>query len=333
MFNTSTKTIKQQQDEISEALDQAYTEFVAYKVRRVVLKNVMLIGRSRTGKSTLQSILVDPRQVGAETTLYAQTKCASFQSYVVEGSTSTEDVYQAENDEAADKQKITKKKPRTKKREESATGITVLNIIDTPGLFEHAAVGMDIQDNATILDTIQMCINREITKFHLVCFCASFESGINDQDIESLEVLINFLGNDISKNSCLIITRCESKGEQERKKLHHELLNDSHFKKFAHYFERGIHFSGVLNRDNWNKAHKDTLQDQFETICGYRQDLIDLFSDAIEPFEIKNCDFAYVKQNFNERQNLLTELQDLKKTGKNNEELIKKLKSESCAIS
>jgi hypothetical protein len=75
--------------------------------------------------------------------------------------------------------------------------VTVLNIIDTHGLFEHAPSAEEIQDNKTILDTIEKCIRREITKFRLVCFCASFESGINDQDIASLKLLVDFLGKDI----------------------------------------------------------------------------------------------------------------------------------------
>jgi predicted GTPase len=55
----------------------------------------------------------------------------------------------------------------------------VLNIIDTSGLFERSNNEIDIRDNETILKTIGICINREITKFHVVCFCVAITEGIN----------------------------------------------------------------------------------------------------------------------------------------------------------
>jgi septin family protein len=86
MFGTSSKTIKEQQDEIASSINEAYTKHILYKVRRVIPKNIMLIGRTRTGKSAIQNVLVDPRKIGEESTLYAQTRFAEFQSYIVEGS-------------------------------------------------------------------------------------------------------------------------------------------------------------------------------------------------------------------------------------------------------
>ncbi|UJR18484.1 hypothetical protein I4U23_005390 [Adineta vaga] len=318
MFPSSSKRVEERQAEITKSVNEAYAKFVPHKVRKVILKNILLIGRTRTGKSTIQSVLVDPRKIGAESTLYAQTKVADFQSYIVEGT-------KAERDQATDPITIENQVEQAHNEEINTNleniqeeAVTVLNIIDTPGLFEHGSTSDNIQDNETILDTIQTCINREITKFHLVCFCASFESGINNQDIESLKLLINFLGKDVSKNSCLIITRCESKDKTERDKLVKEIVHDIHFKDIASYFQKGIHFSGVLNRDNWIKGQKDTIEDQFETICGYRADLINLFSTATDPFEIKNCDFTELQKILKSREELLEKIEKLKQQNNNN---------------
>ncbi len=47
----------------------------------------------------------------------------------------------------------------------------VLNVIDTPGLFERSSNEMDLRDNEAILKTIGFCINLQITSFHAICFC------------------------------------------------------------------------------------------------------------------------------------------------------------------
>jgi septin family protein len=333
MFGTSPKTIKEQQDEIATSIQEAYTKHVSYKVRRVIPKNIMLIGRTRTGKSTIQNVLVDPRKIGAESTLYAQTRYAEFQSYIVEGSVAKLDQQPVPTHTEDTNRQVDDQETSTDLENSREGAVTVLNIIDTPGLFEHAASAEDIQDNTAILKTIETCIRREITKFHLVCFCASFESGINDQDIASLKLLVEFLGKDISKNACLIVTRCESKDQKQRDKLIKEIKNDIHFKEIEPYFQKGIHFSGALNRDNWNKAQRKTLEDQFETICEYREDLINLFSSATDPFEIKHCEFADVVQVIKERQDLLVQIEKLKQKGEHDEKLIRKLKENPCVIS
>ncbi|CAF4681899.1 unnamed protein product, partial [Rotaria sp. Silwood2] len=107
----------------------------------------------------------------------------------------------------------------------------VLNIIDTPGLFEHSNNEVDIRDNDMILKTIGICISMEITKFHVICFCVSLTTGISREDIQSLSLLIDYLGPEASKNSCLIITRCESIGEGQRETLKKELMEDAYFKQ------------------------------------------------------------------------------------------------------
>ncbi|CAF4888490.1 unnamed protein product [Rotaria socialis] len=213
-------------------------------------KNVMLIGRSRTGKSTIKMLLVDPTKIPEDMDLKSGTKEPLFQSYHI-----------------AEKQ-------------------VILNIIDTPGLFERGIDADKLRDNKTILKTIKICVNREITKFHFICFCVSIISGINQQDIESLVLLTEYLGSELSRNSCLIITHCESKNDTQRDKMHKQLFEDSYFKAIASFFELGIFFTGSINWDDYNNGHKSIIG-QFKTSISYRTTLIDLFGDnSVEPFQI-----------------------------------------------
>ncbi|CAF4853478.1 unnamed protein product [Rotaria socialis] len=177
-----------------------YTTDGKFHVTRAEPRNIMLIGRTRTGKSTIKSLLVDPTVVPTDLTLKSDSRDPLFETFHV------------------------------------SDNRIVLNIIDTPGLFEHGDDEMSIRDNDAILNTIEVCVNREITKFHVVCFCAAVTAGLNREDIDSLKLLVKFLGDEISKNSCLIITRCESKDDQQREKMRKELSEDTYFKEIAPFF-------------------------------------------------------------------------------------------------
>jgi hypothetical protein len=161
----------------------------------------------------------------------------------------------------------------------------VLNIIDSPGLFERGSKEQDIRDNMVIMRTIEDCINHEITKLHVICFCMSFTTGLHQEDVETVRLLINFLGEDISRNSCLILTRCESMDEEQRNRMKKELLEDAHFKKIAPYFKKGIFFSGAINRDHFMKGY-EIVKDQFDVVNEYRNRLIDFFVNENEPLPI-----------------------------------------------
>ena len=241
--------------EIEDKIKEAYKRVNHHIVRKVEQKNILLIGRTRTGKSTIKKVLVDPTQVADEMRLAAQTRAATFESFIID-------------DDAM-----------------------VLNIIDTPGLFERGASSMDLMDNKTILKTIEQCVAREITKFHLICFCASFEAGINDEDVKAIKLLTEFLGPEVSQSACLVITRCESKSEELRNSLRREIESDTLFQPLTGYFRRGIFFSGSLDRDSYNNA-TDNLYYQFETIVAYRDKLIDALKENVEPFAVRDSNIT-----------------------------------------
>ncbi|CAF0962032.1 unnamed protein product [Adineta steineri] len=144
-------------DTILTEIRQEYQAYGKYPMKEVEHKNILLIGRTRTGKSTIKSLLVNPTNVPNELTLKSGTKESRFQSFHLQ-----------EDD-------------------------VVLNITDTSGLFEHSNKELEIRDNEMILKTIGFCINIEITKFHAICFCVFLTTGINQEDIQALSLLIDYL--------------------------------------------------------------------------------------------------------------------------------------------
>ena len=179
----------------------------------------------------------------------------------------------------------------------------VLNIIDTPGLFERGNQEIDIRDNEKILATIGFCINLQITSFHVICFCVSLPSGINQEDIRSLELLIDYFGPEASKNSCLIITHCESINQARCNNLKKELMEDIYFKKVAAFFHLGVFFSGSINRDDCERGHENVYH-QYNTVSRYRDTLIELFLTTNEPVLIDKM--AATSRKFAETYRILT---------------------------
>ena len=184
-----------------------------------------------------------------------------------------------------------------------------LNIIDTPGLFERGSGDNDIRDNDAIMQTIERCANMEITTFDAICFCVAITAGINGDDVKSIELFMKLLGGDISSNSCLIITHCESKSEAQRKMIVRELSEDKFFKEIAPFFKRGIFFSGSINRDNYNNGNECIL-DEYVCICEYRTKLIELFSENIKPFPITSSQISTIRQANEAKEKMAQQLQN-----------------------
>ncbi|CAM4850361.1 unnamed protein product [Rotaria magnacalcarata] len=244
------RDIEGERQKIIKKIEDDFKENAEYKMNEIEHRNILILGRSRAGKSTITSLLADPTEVPKDLTLKSETKQAHYCSFHL----------QKDN--------------------------VVINIIDTPGLFERSTTEVDVRDNATILDTIGTCINMEITKFHVICFCVSLTNGINGDDIKSLQILIEYLGKKISKISCLIITHCESKSEEKRNRLKEELVQDNYFKKIAPFFELGIFFSGSINPDDFHLGN-ESVWEQYFTVSEYRTQLIEFFISIKKPLKIE----------------------------------------------
>ena len=165
----------------------------------------MLVGRTLTGKSTVKALLIDPTTIPPNFSLASDTKDPLLESLYL-------------NDCQM-----------------------MLNIIDTPGLFQTCRRGVDARDNETILRTIGSYINHEINKLHVICFCMPIACGLNLDDINSIKLLIDFFGPEASRNSCLIVTHCESKNGSQRTRLIAELHDSVYLKEIIRYFELGVH--------------------------------------------------------------------------------------------
>jgi hypothetical protein len=230
-------------------IKKCHIEKGKYKMGPIKYRNILLVGRTLTGKSTFKSVLVDPTTICEKRSLFSGTKNPLFEPFSIDGEQ------------------------------------IVLNVIDTPGLFERRREATDIRDNATILESIRMCVNRKVTQFHVICYFISVLCGMDESDLQVIQLLSAYLGLDASRNSCLIITGSESKDEAQCDKIRFELRDDPHFKWIVPIFGQGVFFSGSLDRHSYENG-SESLFDQFITISKYRSKLIELFKSDIEPISI-----------------------------------------------
>jgi GTP-binding protein EngB required for normal cell division len=210
-------------------------------------KNILIIGRSRTGKSTFKNVLADPTRVPDTLKPYSQTEFPIFEQYSVSGTD------------------------------------MILNFVDTPGLFQQTT---SLPDNTTIMQLIDGYIRSKVTQLHFVCFCISIETKIDTNDLHTIQKLFDFLGPEIRKNACLIITKCESKADQQLETLSKEAQTNLDFKVLSSQMKQGIFFTGSINREDWIDTSNSIYQ-QFEKICEYRNKLIKLFTNVdVKPFDL-----------------------------------------------
>jgi hypothetical protein len=156
-----------------------------------------------------------------------------------------------------------------------------LSIIETSCSFEQN------NSNGDLSKINHFCITNKLTQFHLICFCTSLDSGIKNEDIDVLHKLTKHFGEQISSCLYLIITRCELKTDEQCDRLLDELTHDIDYRKIIPYFQQGIHFTGSTTRDCYRRKDLELLIDQFETVCYYREKILQCIANTTNSFFIQ----------------------------------------------
>jgi GTPase SAR1 family protein len=244
--------VKNKQKAIDNKVCDAFLSRVPSKCINVVTRNIVMIGRTRSGKSTFKKFLVNPTIVAENMTIFSDTKVPEINSFLL---------YQPELFQHNASNVL-----REDGEHERSVSPIVLNIMDTPGLFESRDDGDQSRTNKEILKLIEDCMKREICQYHAIFFCASLDTGSNKEDLDSFMIIRNFLGKDVTKHACLIITRCESKTEQQRTALLEEMRRQTQYREMIDFFKGGVFFSGALNFDDYNTGDEGKITRQFQAI-------------------------------------------------------------------
>jgi len=252
------------QNKIKSTLEK-YNEKQKYQVSKTTARYILLIGRTRTGKSTLKEMLTNPAGLTTTLNLHSETRNPEFQMLTV--------VYEGK--------------------------LTTLAIIDTPGLFERSNNDKtNIRDNAHIISLIKLFVNLEITKIHVIFFVIRLESGIHDEDIKACLEFKDYIEN-FQNNCALLITGCESNSKELNDDLIEKFWQDSKVKeqKLKEFFRLGVYFSGRINHRDFEQGNDKTVYRQFNNVVRYRNELLSFIGQDMEPQHIDKTQMStYLEQ-------------------------------------
>jgi len=122
-----------------------------------------------------------------------------------------------------------------------------INIIDTPGLF---ATGK--RSNEEVLDSITDCIKGSITTISAVFIVVPFTSVLNQEDLQALNTIQDFLGNSDSVKSkvFLIFSKADAFQLENLGDRLNEFLESDISKAFLDFCRGGIFFTGAISGES-----------------------------------------------------------------------------------
>jgi len=169
-----------------------------FSLEETKTRNVLIVGRTRSGKSTAVGVLKDPCHEPKAMSIFSDTVDPKFQSFSLDN-----------------KQASTK---------------YTLNIIDTPGLKEVKEVGVEARSDLAIMNTINYCLKNEITKINVLLIFISFELGITSDDLGAFQSFIEKFGHDNIKIG-ICVTRSEDKDRKWQMDIEGQLNKHAYFRE------------------------------------------------------------------------------------------------------
>jgi len=225
----------------SGKVDVSLSTVIVLRFVSLVFSYLVKKKNHQTGKSTALRVLKEPFKFVDQISLFSITKHPCLYSFTVEYKNG-EEVFNFN-----------------------------INIMDTPGLFEKRLDSQE-RNNEMIKDTISQCLEFEITKLHALFFVCSFESGIHQQDIDSI-LEMNRLFKGADKAFCLLVTRSETKMKKKRDALEQEIRSIPELKEFFSNPNVKIFFAGALNCDDFDNGAYDSVQRNLFNILALRTEL------------------------------------------------------------
>jgi hypothetical protein len=120
-----------------------------------------------------------------------------------------------------------------------------LNVIDTPGLFEVRANVKEKRTNAQIFDLIEENLRENLTKISAIFILIPAASTLNEEDLEMLKLVKEFLGESFTKNTFLVFTKSDMFKLETLKIKITEFLESAISQPFVEFCQGGIYFSGM----------------------------------------------------------------------------------------
>jgi GTPase Era involved in 16S rRNA processing len=174
--------------------------------------NVLLVGRSQTGKSTIVETMIDP-QKGTTSNGFSITKKPGYNSLLLH-----------DNEKNMSFQ---------------------LNIIDTPGL-QEVHENDESRTDAELLKLAAVCVEKHITSLNVVCF-VSRAGETHRNDVVLFDTVQKFLGDKFADISMMVLTHCDEFSDKRLKEFERNIHDHEISKPISQYCKLGIAQYGAIN--------------------------------------------------------------------------------------
>jgi len=217
-------------------------------------RNILIIGKSRSGKSTAIDVLKDPCFQASGMNIFSNPTDPKFQSFAL--------------DDKINKIKYT------------------LNVIDTPGLQEVQKIGAIARNDQAILETVNYCLKNEITYINVLVLFMSMETGVFQNDVQTFEMYLEKFKHDNLK-IIVCISRCESKTDKMKLDYIDQLKEHNYFSNLLNNKNVHITFCGCVDEAKINSSTNILdIQHAYARVYQMRTELLKHFFDAITKIKL-----------------------------------------------
>ena len=239
--------ITQSVQEYLRSSDGLRTSDTGFNAKESAVINVLVVGRSQTGKTTLIESLKNTSFVSVMTG-FSDTRNVTHHPIVIHDK-ETNQYYQ-------------------------------INLIDTIGLSEHAREANITRTDDEILKLAVKFLVKEITSLHAVIF-VSKAGDTHLNDIEVFKKLKAFLGDAFKANCMMILTHCDGYSTERFNGFAESIRTSAASSEIAQYCALGIFPHGTLNFDQLEQFRDDRYRDIRQQLIAQKFELITPMRRAI----------------------------------------------------
>ena len=223
-------------DEMMDEVNKWSYEHNKYLIRHTNTHNLLLMGKTRTGKTTIGKVLENPCYVPQDAKLHSETKEVTIDTIAT--TTINNNI------------------------------IYCFNIIDTPGLFDRVKRSNNKQlTNQKIKKAIDKCMDKDVTNIHLFGFVISLQSNLDNEDIDSM-IFVKDNYPFLHEYICLIVTHSEETNLQQREDKINEFFQSNQIVKhnLKDFFGKKIFFMGSLRPELRTYPNKQSVRQQIRNV-------------------------------------------------------------------
>ena len=189
--------------------------YAGYYVMQSQIINILLVGRSQAGKSTLLATLLNPQQA-VQGRGYTVTKEPQIQAFIL-------------NDEHTNTQ-------------------YTINVIDTPGLREKRIDDLQSRSDDALVTLAQNFISKQVTYLNIVIY-VTVAKRTNELDAEAFKCIREYLGKEFESNSLLVLSHCEEVPKTRFEQIVNDMKTFPETNEILNYCKLGVLPYGTMNAD------------------------------------------------------------------------------------